>query len=104
MTKRHQRTATQSDDAQILGGKAVVPLPDDPPRPPRENTKQAVMLALLRRPGGASLLQLMEATGWQRHSVRAALALMKSRRGIEIVSDTIEGVRIYRLTAHSRAP
>jgi hypothetical protein len=39
---------------------------------PERGTKTAKILALLKRPGGASLEQLRKVTGWQAHSVRAS--------------------------------
>jgi Protein of unknown function (DUF3489) len=69
------------------------------PRRTRENTKQAAMIALLRRPEGATLAQLIERTGWQSHSVRGALALMKRHAGTAVTSEKVEGVRTYRLPA-----
>jgi hypothetical protein len=69
------------------------------PRRTRENTKQAAMIALLKRPEGATLAQLIESTGWQSHSVRGALALMKRHAGVAVTSEKVEGVRTYRLPA-----
>ena len=40
---------------------------------PRE-TKTAILQKLLNRKAGADLAALQSATGWQRHSVRAALS------------------------------
>lgn len=47
-------------------------------------TKQAAILGLLRRPEGASIEDLTSATGWQVHSVRAALTGLR-KKGHEIV-------------------
>jgi hypothetical protein len=40
---------------------------------PVRRSKKASLLALLERPDGAAISDLIEATGWQVHSVRAAL-------------------------------
>ncbi len=53
------------------------------PRNPREGTKQEAVLALLRRPEGATIAQIIDATGWQSHTVRGFLAGLK-RKGITV--------------------
>ena len=53
-------------------------------RQARTDTKQATVLALLRRPEGASGPQLIEATGWAPHTVRGFLAGLK-KRGIDML-------------------
>ncbi|MFL1461805.1 DUF3489 domain-containing protein [Roseococcus sp. DSY-14] len=60
--------------------------PRDPaaPRKAREGTKQETVLALLRRPEGATIAQISEATGWQQHTVRGFFAGLKRRQGIEV--------------------
>jgi hypothetical protein len=49
------------------------------PRRPRTATKQAAVLALLRRPEGASGPAIAAATGWAPHTVRGFLAALKQR-------------------------
>jgi hypothetical protein len=59
-------------------------------------TKFARIIAMLRRPEGASVAQLTEMTGWKEHSVRGVLAgAMKRRFGLTIVSEKPDKVRIY---------
>jgi hypothetical protein len=65
----------------------------------RAGTKTAKVLALLKRPGGATLQQLMTATKWQAHSVRGFLsAALKKKRGLPIESiQSADGERCYRI-------
>lgn len=58
------------------------------------------MLKLLRRPAGATLEQMMNATGWQAHSVRGAMSgSLKKKQGLAITSEKTDGKRIYRVAA-----
>ncbi len=70
------------------------------PRAKREGTKQAVLIELLTRAEGATLTQMTEATGWQVHTVRGAMAgALKKKLGLEITSEKQTGAdRIYRIT------
>ena len=53
-------------------------------RKSREGTKQAQLIAMLKRPEGATIAEIVEATGWQPHTVRGALAgALKKRLGLE---------------------
>lgn len=61
------------------------------PRKPRAGTKQEAVLALLRRAEGATIAQIIEATGWAPHTVRGFLAGLKKRQGIEV--QVLERVR-----------
>ena len=64
---------------------------------PTKPTKIETILKQLRRPNGASIVQLQKATGWQPHSVRAALTgLRKKGHNIERDKDT-KGVTRYRV-------
>jgi uncharacterized protein DUF3489 len=65
---------------------------------PRTGSKSAKVLSLLARPNGASLPELMKATGWLAHSVRGFLSTASRRRGIRIESiKNGAGERIYRV-------
>lgn len=73
---------------QLLGGVPV-----------RSGTKLAALVIALRRPQGATSLQLMLATGWQPHTVRGAISgMLRKKLGLNVVlahNDT--GERVYRL-------
>jgi hypothetical protein len=77
---------------EILSGQASpAPRAAGTPRKPREGTKQAAVLALLRRPEGATVAQVVEATGWASHTVRGFFAGLRTRHGIEVT--VLERVR-----------
>ena len=51
-----------------------------------------------KRPDGATVEQIAEAMGWQRHTVRGAMAgALKKKLGLTITSGKIDGQRIYRI-------
>ncbi len=66
--------------------------PCEAPRQPRTDTKQATVLALLRRPEGASGPAMAEATGWAPHTVRGFLAGLAKRGHTVTVLDRVRQV------------
>ena len=71
----------------------------------RSGTKQARAIEMLRSADGASISALMEATGWQQHSVRGFLAgVVRKRLKLNLVSGVDAGARIYRITGEPAAP
>jgi hypothetical protein len=75
--------------------------PAKPTSPPRRGSKTAKILALLKRPGGASLSQLQKATDWQAHSVRGFLSgAVKKKMGLRVISAKLaDGTRAYRVSS-----
>jgi len=74
------------------------PKPTTAERKIREGTKQALVIEMLRRPEGATIAEIVEATGWQSHTVRGAMAgSLKRKLGLVINSerDDARG-RIYK--------
>lgn len=53
---------------------------------------------LLVRESGATIAEMVEATGWQQHSIRGAMAGALKKRGLTITSEKVEGMRRYRAT------
>jgi hypothetical protein len=84
---------TLSKRATRKGGTGAV-------RPPRNGSKQQLCLELLRRPEGASIEDLRQATGWQQHSVRGFLAgAVKKKLGLALLSEKRDaGSRRYRIS------
>lgn len=75
--------------------------PDQPRATPRtrENSKQASIIEMLKRPEGATIAQIVQLTGWQAHTVRGTFAgAFKKKLGLTIVSDKAKGEeRVYRI-------
>jgi len=71
---------------------------------PRPNSKQAQVIALLRRPDGATVDAIARAMGWQRHTVRGLIAgALKKKLGLDILSEKgAGGTRVYRIAAEGR--
>ena len=61
-------------------------------------TKISQVIALLRRKQGATLDEMMKATGWQKHTTRAALTGLK-KKGHTIARDKRGETTFYRITA-----
>ena len=54
--------------------KTTLPKPAPKSKGPRKESKTEKIVDLLKRPGGASLKEIMKATGWQAHSVRGFIS------------------------------
>ena len=83
---------------------AKTPVKADEPKVERV-TKQERVLALLSRPQGASIEEMMQATDWQQHSVRGFLAgTVKKKLGFSLTTSKVAGDdRRYRIeTRHGR--
>lgn len=74
--------------------------------PPRQGSKLAKMLALLIRPNGTTLGELVYITNWHEHSVRAALSkTFKSRMGMEVASiKSYDRIRRYYAAVPESSP
>lgn len=64
---------------------------------PKAASKLDALEKLLKRRNGATIADMVKATGWQQHSVRGALAGAMRKRGHAISSDKVDGTRRYRI-------
>ena len=96
-----QHEAQWANEAQASAPAA--PATDLTPNPikvrTRENSKQAQVITMLKRPEGTTIAQICEATGWQAHTVRGTFAgAFKKKLGLTIESDKVQGgERVYRI-------
>jgi len=58
----------------------------------RAGTKQAQIIAMLQRPEGATVAEMVEATGWLAHTVRGSISgALKKKLGLPIAAEKVEG-------------
>jgi len=92
------KTKTRSNRTQRQRRSGKAPAQERPPKASKPS-KLDRMVTLLVRPSGATLAELVSATGWQKHSVRGALAGALKKKGHAIVSEKSDGERRYRIEA-----
>ena len=82
-----------------------VQIPDDTdtakPVAIRAGTKQAQIIAMLQRPEGATVAEMVEATGWLAHTVRGSISgALKKKLGLPITAEKVEGRgTVYRIAS-----
>ncbi len=78
-----------------------LPLPSEVatvPAGPRPGSKQAKVIDLLTRPEGATVAEVMDATGWQPHTVRGMFSgALKKKHRLTIISAKEDRGRVYRI-------
>jgi uncharacterized protein DUF3489 len=81
-----------------LGGRLKTAAQKGEPVKTAKSSKIASITVMLCGKKGATLAELCKMTGWQPHSVRAVIsAVMKKKFGLEVVSERIDGERVYRV-------
>jgi len=78
------------------------PTAADTPKPVtiRTGTKQAQIIALLQRPEGATIAEMVTATGWLAHTLRGSISgALKKKLGLPITAEKVEGKgTVYKLS------
>jgi hypothetical protein len=99
---------TGADEAPSVGAAAepaVVAEAAPKPRTARTGTKQAMPIEMLRAETGATIEEIVAATGWRPHTLRGAIAgALKKKLGLAVTSEKVEGRgRVYRLPPSGRS-
>ena len=84
---------------------AIEALPDpEQQSEPKGPAKQAAVIAMLQRPEGATVEEVANAMGWQRHTVRGLFSgTLKKKLGLALASATEERGRVYRIVEPASA-
>jgi hypothetical protein len=81
----------------------VLPEPE-PQSDAKRPSKQGEVIAMLRRPQGATVEEVASAMGWQRHTVRGLFSgTLKKKLGLTVASAQEERGRVYRIAAPEQA-
>ncbi len=94
-TKSGAKTKTDAPPRNVRRQRAKAAKPGGP----RTGTKQALLIELLSRKDGATITEIVDATGWQPHSVRGAISgTLKKKLGLTVTSEPTDGRgRVYRI-------
>jgi hypothetical protein len=64
-------------------------------------SKQSRVITMLQSPAGATIAAMMQATGWQQHSVRGFLAgVVRKRLKLKLESKKVDDSRVYLIAKH----
>ena len=96
MSKTTRKQATTKTVAKRTTSK---PATKQPKPPQRAESKQSQLIAMLKRPDGATIAEVVETLAWQPHTVRGAIAgALKKKLGLKVESEKVdERGRVYRL-------
>jgi hypothetical protein len=101
--RRHKLVAKGEDNVWRItdAGRAAAPLPVDAEPAPRPKGRKGELLLMLEQPNGTTLSDMTTATGWQAHSIRAAMTGLR-KSGFDICREPqTDGPSIFRVLRHA---
>lgn len=93
MTKQSKKPIETTDSKPA---EAVETTPETTAEPAPKTTKKALVAQMLTSDKGVTIEELTKQTGWQPHTVRGHLSILK-KAGAEIISERVDGTRCYRI-------
>jgi hypothetical protein len=82
---------------------SAIELLPDPQSDTKRPSKQDAVIAMLRRPKGATVDEAASTTGWQRHTVRGVFSgTLKKKLGLTLASAQEDRGRVYRIAEPAR--
>jgi Protein of unknown function (DUF3489) len=99
MSKSAKKRPAASSTTRVSASKSSQqPTADPKSKRAEPGSKQSRVIAMLRSPTGTTIASMMEATGWQQHSVRGFLAgVVRKRLKLKLGSKKVDGTRVYRV-------
>jgi len=96
ITDAGRMAVAEADGKKPEEAPPAAPLGEAPVAEVKPKTKQALLIELLQRDGGATLAQLVEATSWLPHTARAVLTGLR-KKGHVITASKADGLSVYRV-------
>jgi hypothetical protein len=92
-----EQSGSFANDEMAAASPLTTTPPSKPEKLPRNGSKLALLIETLSQPSGATIPEIMEATGWQAHSVRGAMSgALKNKLRLKVVSEMMGGRgRVY---------